>query len=557
MALAGAAATAFAAMPPATVDLAAEPIKDQRQLRAGTGCGYAGHISMLDKRYCDEFLVKHPDETWKRLAEGGAYVVREWSANDRWQACMALKAAKTAAERDAVVKRYGGIACADPRVVWDFRKRHGIRALLTLENYSVIVDTKTGRRSDDIKDVKRVICDFVHWLVANGYKNQVIGFELSNEPYWGNNPERNAARWAEIVPEIKKIFPEVDIGFPIAEYRAFDPDVAAVRRRSTATDKWFKDQGYYAFSRLNQWSGRFIVAFSNAIDQCSHVIYHFYGGYRSEAVGPSGFSRIHAFAQAFPEVKGKKVWISEWRERSDEDNHCHQSFGSALTKAHYLLSTTASPMVDCTSTHQLSCLAGGFYIADGKGDWVVQWAEHDEGRGYGDPDATGVPRIEIGPAGPVYRLYNEALMKHPLILDTGVWRERIRGEKLCSGVLFYESTDRVKAWYANGCKGKRPEMRGGEQWVLACNPRRTSAVFLIANSVEAYPWPMEFNYKGYRPRGKARCRFYRCRPEDVVMRHIPGEKSLAWMEEKTMEFGKIVIPSMCVATVEFDIEEAK
>ena len=41
------------------------------------------------------------------------------------------------------------------------------------------------------------------------------------------------------------------------------------------------------------------------------------------------------------------------------------------------------------------------------------------------------------------------------------------------------------------------------------------------------------------------------------MRHIPGEKSLAWMEEKTMEFGKIVIPSMCVATVEFDIEEAK
>ena len=130
--------------------------------------------------------------------------------------------------------------------------------------------------TSEIGIVKKTVCDYLRWIRDNGFADQVAGFELGNEPYWGKDPEVYGRRWCEIVPEMKKIWPDAKIGMPLAEYRQNDPDIAAVRARCEDMT-WCEAKGEFSLSRLNQWSGRFVAAMKPVLEDITHVIYHFYG----------------------------------------------------------------------------------------------------------------------------------------------------------------------------------------------------------------------------------------------------------------------------------------
>jgi putative protease len=525
------------------------PIKDQRDSRAGTGVGYSG--SMGQERHCftKQFFVNEPDKSWEILRAGGYWFDRSYNTSQHWQRSIRLDYVKDPVERAKLEKKV-----VHPRYFYDWCKKHGVRSLNVLECTSSITNYVTGATSSALNDVKKGILDYVKWIVDNGYKDQIVGFELGNEPYFGSNPEESAARWSVIVPEIKKIFPEVDIGISVAEYREGDPDIAAVRRRSTAVDKWFEGGDYYGFNRVNQWSGRFIVSSSNFMHHISHVIYHFYGGNSADGLGPCGYRRIRHFAKAFPEVANKRVWVTEWRERSDEDCRCHQMFSSTLTKAHYILSSTAAKMFDCSSLHTASSLSGGFAITSGDGVWHVQW--DPAGRNFSDPDFTGKPRMEVGPAGPLFRLYNEALQGHPLICAFG-GRGGIRNpEEDWTGVMFYNNTKKYEAWHRRNEEGPPPKSGGGPTWVAAASPDRTSLNLLVCNSSDE-PWTQEFVFPGYKIVGAKKVRAYSCKTEYVQRHMIPGEKSLAWEEEYEVTDKSIKIKPYTIATINFKIKKAK
>lgn len=541
-----------------TVDPAKPPYKDQRKSRTAPDIGYAGSIAdmgMFDG--FDEFFVKNPDKTWETFKAAGAHFVKEWEANRSWQIGMAYAALKTDVERREFVRKFSEFTWAsvlgDPKVSFDWRQKHGVKVLLCLEQGSVFTNVAQKLKSNDIKDVKRVILDFVRWIVDNGYKDQVAGFELGNEPYWGQHAEECAARWSEIVPEIKRIFPEADIGFPLAEYRVGDPDVAAVRARSTDVNKWFDGPWEeFGFQRLNQWSGRFIVAFSNGIDYCSHVIYHYYGAYGTYGVGPCGYSRIENFAKVFPEIKDKRVWITEWRDCSDEDNRIQQMHGSSIFKAHYMLSTICQPNIDGICLHSAIGLAGGFAVADGRGSWLAQF---DPGqRNYTDPDCTGRPRLEVGPVGPVFKLYSEALLKHPLIYDHGVFDTGTIGDgHYWSGNIFFGKTlpELVKWHWAGSDPAKMPPNHGNAEWTLVINPEKTSAALLVCNSMRRV-WRPTLKAKGYGI-GKLHYRMFRCREDQIALHQVPGEPRPTWEEEYDGEAAQISVPEFAIATITFPI----
>ena len=321
------------------VDADAEPIKDLRNSTSAPDLGYAGAMLESSTLVSEWFYISNRVESAKLIRDAGAWVVRPWTANDCWQRGLAWVATK---DRAALQKRHSRAVFIDPHAYFSFWKENGMKAILCLENYGVYDDVEKGTRVNDIESVRKVICDYLQWIVDNGYRECVAGFECGNEPYWGNDPELYGARWSAIIPEMKKIWPDVKIGIPLAEYRPNDPDIAAVRARATGLE-WVQDGGEFSFSRLNQWSGRFIVALSNQIHNVSHVIYHFYGGDVAYGCGASGFKRIRNFAKVFPEIADKRVWITEWRERADENNRCHQTFQSSLWKGHYLLSCLAEP----------------------------------------------------------------------------------------------------------------------------------------------------------------------------------------------------------------------
>lgn len=545
----GAALLPFALAAAITVDID-NPIKDQRASRAGTGVGYSGSLAEVHSwDLFEQFFVKEPDKTWQIAKAGGYWFDRIYGASQRWQNNMRIHYAKDAETKARLAKHLH-----DPKIYFDWAKKHGVRSLNVLECHSGMTNYVAGGWSGDVKDVKKGILDYVKWIVDNGYRDQIVGFELGNEPYFGSDPEDSAYRWSQIVPEIKRIFPEVDIGISVAEYREGDPDIAAVRRRSTAVDKWFEGGSYFGFNKVNQWSGRFIVASSNYLHHISHVIYHFYGGNTADGLGPCGYDRIRHFAKAFPEVANKRVWVTEWRERSDEDCRCHQMFSSTLTKAHYILSSTAAKMFDGSSLHTATSLSGGFAIATGKGDWLVQW--DPAGRCFSDPDCTGTPRIEVGPAGPMFRLYNEALQHHPLICAFGGWNGLKDPEKDWTGVCFYNNTGNYEAWHCKNEEGPPPRSGGGPTWVAAVNPDRTSLNLLICNSLHA-PWKQNFIFPGYKIVGKKHYRTYSCKAEHVQRHMIPGEEPLAWEEEYDSDESSITIKPYTVATVNLQLEKAK
>ncbi|MBO4709500.1 MAG: hypothetical protein J5727_06965, partial [Kiritimatiellae bacterium] len=185
--LLAAAVSAAADEPPdmtITFDANAPTYIDQSKSSSFPNLGYAGCIADEGPEFAEEFFRRSPDRTWEAFQGAGAYFVKEWNADASW-------------ERDKAMA-YD---------VFSWRKKHGVKILLCLEHYA-------GRT---INDARRRILGFVKWIVDNDFKDQVAGFELGSEPYWGTSPEIYADRWAAIVPDIKKIWPEVPLGFPIAE----------------------------------------------------------------------------------------------------------------------------------------------------------------------------------------------------------------------------------------------------------------------------------------------------------------------------------------------------
>ena len=506
------------------VDADAEPIKDLRNSTSAPDLGYAGAMLESSTLVSEWFYISNRVESAKLIRDAGAWVVRPWTANDCWQRGLAWVATK---DRAALQKRHPRAVFIDPHAYFSFWKENGMKAILCLENYGVYDDVEKGTRVNDIESVRKVICDYLQWIVDNGYRECVAGFECGNEPYWGNDPELYGARWSAIIPEMKKIWPDVKIGIPLAEYRPNDPDIAAVRARATGLE-WVQDGGEFSFSRLNQWSGRFIVALSNQIHNVSHVIYHFYGGDVAYGCGASGFKRIRNFAKVFPEIADKRVWITEWRERADENNRCHQTFQSSLWKGHYLLSCLAEPYIDGISLHNLATLAGGISVAE-KGRWLVQWdpSDHD----YIDPDWDGNVRMEIGPAAPVFSIYTDALKKHPIVLNHGNCEKQGKGVTVWASAMYYESSLSQMAAIAKGLPKERwPKLKSNVEWAVAMSADRSSLSVLMVNS-NGRRIDMPIRLKGVEFAGEPVVKSVTI-PEKYLYAHlVPGERPLWIVKE--------------------------
>ena len=522
----GAAPAPTAPKPDMTVrfDLKMPTLRDLSESSAFPTLGYAGCIADEGDRYFDEFFVKSPDRTWEAFKGAGARLVKEWGADGHWD------------ENDPE-HRWA-------KITYSWRKKHGVKVLLCIEN---------GGRT--INDARRRILGFVQWIVDNGFKDQVAGFELGNEPYWGSAPEQFAARWAAIVPDIKKIWPEAQIGFAIAEYRAGDPDIESVRKRLSTVDEWFNfGGGEWGMSKLNQWSGRFINAFSNCLQHCSHVVYHFYGGFGPYGCTYNGIQRVRNFARAFPEVKDKKVWITEWRYTADDDLRYQQSFSFAMFDALYMMMCICQPEIDGLSAHQCGWLSGGFYIADGRGDWC-QRRERETDRMFVDPDWTGRPRLEVGPVGPVFKLLNEAILTHPHVLARGRRHEgTISDDNYWSSRCYVDSSSKIGGWIQGGGDlAMRPPDGGVLEWILLANEERTSVSLVVANA-GIQTWKPPFETIGCTV-GKSKVRLYRCRPEHEILHQVPGEPRLSWEEECEGEAGRIEVPGLSVATLTFPVSK--
>jgi len=420
-----------------------------------------GHIYDNDAYW----FVSNRYETAAVMKEAGAYNQRLWSAN----AWFERRHPVTQAEWDAVEehnrkqrdwrKKKRHRKQSDPQAAFEFWKANGMKVLLDLECWSDRDETNC--------------LEFVKWIVDNGYQKQVAGFELGNESYFSDKYPNLAPRWTRVVNAIWKLWPKVPLGICLAELFEQNPDLAHVRERLLAEGKIEAD-GYFSASDHNQNTTRFVLAMSNCLDKISHVIYHAYGAETPYSCSYYGFKRFRNYLETMPELKGKRMWITEVRPRSDEDNRCQRIFRESLIMGHYSLMAICQPDFDGFNHHEFHAQSGGVYSTDGK-VWTMQWRDGYDwgGPSFRDRAPYDRPRMEAGSMGVVYRILVEALRDHPILMSHGTSQETDTED------AFYTSarvTDQVYARRNALKEGKKPflglfggvpEVEGEVEWVAA------------------------------------------------------------------------------------------
>ena len=520
------------------VDLSADPIKDVRTSTCGPEVGYAGCLFPIDgpNEIADTYWFKtRAAETSRAMREAGAWFQRMWHAADWFARRLPAEEyrAKWNIDDETWKKKFRRYERTDPAAAFAFWKANGFKVLFTLEAWG-------HERS------KKEIIELVDYIVANHYEDVVAGFELGNESYYDKNYASLAPVWCEIIPEIKKRMPKVNLGINLAELFELNPDITQVRNRMLAAGEIKRDT-YFAAGDFNRYSAQFVTAMSNCINQITHVIYHAYGAETPYSCSYYGFQRFRNFMQAFPELKGKKMWLSEVRPRSDEDNYCQRIFREALIMAHYSLMAICQPDMDGFNHHQIYAISGGIYQSDGK-NWRIQW--RDAGREYVDWRAPmGEPRLEIGACGVMYRILAEAIKEHPLILRHGTSKEADTEDTFFTSARVMDQVYARRRALKEGKSGWRlPKVDGEVEWVVLADARREEMCLLMVNT-KSEPAKVTITARGKVKDGVKDKIFaaptYRtlsCPEKFLDCRAVPGEghpwTQLSW-EETQSGFGTI------------------
>ena len=566
------------------VDPAAKPIRDIRKSSCCPIMGYAG--SMLGEPDAKYWYEQNREGLAKAFRACGARFVRQWDAIRFWQTGAGARLVGKVGDAKDPRRIANPENVTDMKNVFSFYKEYGVKVTLTLENYFVITNKETWATSSRREDVQRVICDYVRWIVDNGFKDVVGAFELGNEPYWNgtslfkgdpktnpNSPENYAAKWTPIVLAIQEIWPKAPIGMTIAEYMTNDPDIEAVRNRMLANQE-IKANGYFSEDSLQQWSGRYVVAMSNALPHISHVIQHAYGAETPYSASYHGLTRFRHFNRVFPELKDKKFWITEWRDRSDEDNHAHQRFYNTLTKAGYMLMMVSQPDVDGLNLHEFSSISGALYHSctrpkDKKtgafpgGNYDGNWGA---GPWIGRPnyDDVGKPELEPGLMGPAMRLMVEALRECPIVLDFGSERHGAFSEGKTNAVYacteYYDGIfHNYSKAYAQGKTGKDLPRLGDDCQYLVTTDPNGSYLYVLAVNYKPEETKFVLELPKFWKAEVGDYRVYACPTEFVTAHEIPGEprftRRWAYQPLRPRPYGPYVLkfPANSVTTVRVPI----
>jgi len=507
------------------LDWKAKPIRDVRASTCGPIVGYAGCLVeiQLGENYETYLFDTDKENTSRVLREAGAYHQRMWQAN-AWFARRGPNPYDPQDPKQA--KAYKAYVQSNPDAAFRFWKDNGFKLLFTLEAWN-------GETS------KKEILDFVNWIIKNDYKSVVAGFELGNESYFSAYYPKLAPLWTEIVNELVKLWPGVKLGITLAENFELNPDLTQVRNRMLSAGEIKRDT-YFAAADFNRYSAQFTVAMSNCLDKISHVTFHAYGAETPYSCSYYGMKRFRDWCTVFPELKGKKWWLTEIRPRSDEDNRCQRIFRESLVMAHYSLMAVCQPEVDALNHHQLGELSGGIYRTDGK-TWSYQWP--DGGGSFADRRGAGRRRMVAGHTGVMYRILAEALLDHPLILHHGTSQETDTED------TFYTSARVLDQAYARrralkedkkvggflGIGADYPEVAGEVEWIAATDAGRSRLCLVMVNSKKTAE-TVTVTIPGKRFAAPA-YRTLSCPEKFVDCRVIPGEtppwRELAWEDTQS------------------------
>ena len=460
------------------VDIDAAPVKDLSKCNSRAFLGYNCHRVTNYGGMDYYFFDQAKDDTAAAMKDAGAWIQRvQWATT--WFGDRSADNPETGHKK------------TDPAAAFRFWKDNGIKVLLNIE-------AATGRRDDDakwrksIEDFRKTNLELVRFIVDNGFQDVVVGFELGNETYFMKHYAELAEPWAAFIDEARKIWPKIHFGINVAELFELNPDIEHVRGRMLSSQA-LKRNEYFAADAFNQYSAQFILKMKEigALDKVDHIVWHAYGGETPYSCSFHGMKRFRDFVTAFPELKGKKWWLTEVRNRSDEDpSQCQRMFNDTLVMGHYTLMALAMPEVECLNHHQIWGMSGGIYTSEaesrgGKGQFRWGLQRQDGGRDYPDYRAIGRPRFETGHMGVMHRMVAEAMMGHPVVLAHGTGDYDTGDDAMTASARvsdqMYARRRAMREAGRDAWLEPKP-IEGVVEWTAAVDERRQELVVLFVNS---------------------------------------------------------------------------
>lgn len=482
-----------------------KPVKDMRKSGCNQGIGFNAALESIWSVANDDYwFVTNKVETSRILKDAGANLLRLQCMNSWFSRQPPAKAKRQ----------------SNPKAAFDFYKANGIKVFVCLEAWN--------------KETIDQNVEIVKWIVDNGFKKCVAGFEMGNETYGNPKYEQLAPLWCDFIDRASKIWPKIPIGMNIGELFELNPDLAHMRARLEAKENDVYRGTYFSAGDYNQFSTRFMLAMaaSNRLKKVSHIIWHGYGAEAPYSCSYYGIQRFRNYVKMYPELlKDKKFWLTEVRQRSDEDNRCQRMFRDSLLMAHFALTALFQPEIDGFCHHQLTALSGALYQSTGR-NWYVQWydASQEELPDYRAPDNS--PRMEVGHCGVMYRILGEAIKSNPIFYLHGTSKECGTED------TFYTSARVATQIYAHRKAVKERKSSsgvGGEVEYILCGNGRGRYCLLMVNTKNVEE-TLNLTIAG-RQFAAPIYRTLSCPEEFLDRREIPGDgkfwRQLSWEDTQS------------------------
>lgn len=248
MLVAGAALCAVAAFADCEISLdpAAKPFRDLRKIGCDHGIGFRVAPEIFWSAADDDWwFVTNRLETARALKQAGAHLLRLEDVN-RWFR-----------RRNAADPK---MRPSNPKAAFDLFRANDIKVLVCLECAS------TNAVDESL--------EIVQWLVDNGYKDVVAGFESDDESLDGQRSEALAQCWADFLARAEKIWPKLPRGCaaghkPPVEYRLCQRVFrnSLTRARLTLAELSQPEESWFCPHRLAALSDAVYINDRTAYDQ--------------------------------------------------------------------------------------------------------------------------------------------------------------------------------------------------------------------------------------------------------------------------------------------------
>lgn len=369
---------------------------------------------------------------------------------------------------------------------------------------------------EGIRMAARENAAFVKWIINNGYKKQVIGYIIGDEPWWGVlTPEQyiKFANWT--IEEIRTVDPNAQFALPfflcVDENYVDLKTVLAKLNDTRVFQKKEKLSELEQYQKTLAWCKEMMELIGKDAQKFTWAYIHTYGATPRYNSNYKGLETHDLLVKSNPFTKHLKLINTEWRFTSSGDLTSHRNFKTgALWNAKFLMTMIAYPSMSFNAAHTMLCYTGLGYYSNGE-FWERQFPE--KGVWSCLPDDSKQKQFATGPYAFVMKIFNDMVSTHPVMLTQG------------SDIGNNTSADYYLGVYRKDGTGR------DLQWMLAVDRLSTSLQAVFINTRNETVTATLNNQDGRIVPEKAQITVFSCVEDKLYQLQYPG-KTPPWREQQ-------------------------